>query len=260
MLPDAQFTLSEADARALTTQGTTRDAFDALGVYSEDNHAGEGRWLVSRVGDMLDCGAYSVTATASSNLAVTASQITLKAATFAGDIKTTGSVSLDAISDGHTIIDSQDVTISTLPASLTLDNAVLNLPAGSDVTAYEEINTGGYRATADGEYVARGKDASIIDANGFNVTVITDPLPTPSTMIWDGDGLFAGRSMTRLAHSSKAATETKRWHMLAMWTADLGQSFLTGPDTLHRSTEWVVDDGSVTNSGFLGAKIKRQRW
>ena len=188
MLPDAQFTLSEADARALTTQGTTRDAFDALGVYSEDNHAGEGRWLVSRVGDMLDCGAYSVTATASSNLAVTASQITLKAATFAGDIKTTGSVSLDAISDGHTIIDSQDVTISILPASLTLDNAVLNLPAGSDVTAYEEINTGGYRATADGEYVARGKDASIIDANGFNVTVITDPLPTPSTFIWDGDG------------------------------------------------------------------------
>ncbi len=257
MLPDAQFTLSEADARALTTQGNTRDAFDCLGIYSEDNHAGEGRWLVSRVGDMLDCGAYSVTATASSNLAVTASQITLKAATFAGDIKTTGSVSLDAISDGHTIIDSQDVTISILPASLTLDNAVLNLPAGSDVTAYEEINTGGYRATADGEYVARGKDASIIDANGFNVTVITDPLPTPSTFIWDGDGTIrwaiydqtgtfieSGDGDKTLAHAGGVDSGT--WTIVSHKIGHVPQI-----------DRWVSDDGSVTNSGFVGAEIKR---
>jgi len=240
---------------ALGSIDTSQRVYDRAKLFLFDNYSGESQTIVTRSGNIIDTRSYNFIASATHAQAFSfdGSTVFLKAATFAGDIETTGSVSLDAISDGQTIIDSQDVTISTLPASLTLDNAVLNLPAGSDVTAYEEINTAGYRATAHGEYVARGKDASIIDANGFNVTIITDPLPTPSTMIWDGDlsvrwaiydqtGTFieSGDGDKTLANAGDV--DSGPWTIVSHRAGHAAQI-----------DKWVSDDGTTTSLSFSGA-------
>ena len=172
LVPDSILTETDKNiVDAYTELDTAAKFYDRSKAEWRDN---DGYPIITRVLNEIDFGSYDldIITTASDAYSFSGNKITANATIFAGDINTTGVVDVAAIVDGHTIKNSQDVTLTTLPATLTLDNAILNLPPGADVTAYTEVNGGSYKATADGTYTARGKNVSIIDPNGFTITVV----------------------------------------------------------------------------------------
>ena len=88
---------------------TPQKFYDRAKAYLVDNYAGETQTIVTRVGDEINAGSYDIVidATASSVFDLTGNTITIKAATFTGNITTTGTVTLlnGAIVNGG-IIDS----------------------------------------------------------------------------------------------------------------------------------------------------------
>lgn len=254
MLPDTSITETDkavVDAYSITTTVsdsavtitggaiTTRQAYDAICAHLEDN------WKAvdlraGRAGDMLDVGSR-----------------TLSLPSVDGDLQSSGAITVASIAEGRVIKDSPNVTIGTLPATLTLDNAILNIGSGADVTEYTELNGGSYKASSDGEYIARGKSASIIDVNGFTITVVTAALPTPSTMnfVADGDTRWAiydnnngfvesGSGNKVLAHTG--GVDAGVWTIVSHKKGYAGQI-----------DRWTSDDGSVTNLTFVGSQIRR---
>ena len=105
---------------------------------------------------------------------VTAGSTTISSGAIFTALKTTGTVIIDSVGEGLIIRDSSLVSITDLPDVLTLDNTILELAPGDDITQFVELNNAFYLATDDGTYIARGKSAGIIDANGFNIIVETE--------------------------------------------------------------------------------------
>ena len=254
--PDALATATKAATIALATQDNAYEAYDKVVMDQSITYANEADWLVSRSGNTFIVSTFNVVASGTATFGRTASAITLKSATFAGSITTTGSVSLAAIGEGQTITSSQNVTLATLPTALTLDNAILNLPAGADVTDYVETNGGSYKATADGTYTARGKASSIIAANGFNITVVTAAAPTPSTLnftansarwaIYNNSGTFieSGTGDKTLNHS--AGVDAGTWKIISHRKGYVAQI-----------NTWSADDGTTNAIAFAGTQIVR---
>lgn len=253
MLPDASITepdknvvdaypitLAVSDSAVTITGGaiTTRQAYDAICAHLEDN------WKAvdlraGRAGDMLDVGSRALSLTSVD-----------------GDLQSSGAITVAEITEGRVIKDSPNVTIEALPANLILDNAILNIGPGADVTDNTELNGGGYKATGNGEYIARGKSASIIDANGFTITVVTAALPTPSTMNFVADGarwaiydnnngfVESGSGNKTFAHTG--GVDAGVWTIVSHKKGYAGQI-----------DRWMSDDGSIANLTFVSSQIRR---
>ena len=167
---------NEATALAYTTQEDKDKAFDHFyALWIRDYNRSIPEFPLTKTDNGLNCGSLnfdSLTGTAEGALSPTSA--TVRSATLNSSITTTGTISLQGgIAENQTVKDASLVTIGTLPSVLTVDNTILELAPGADITDFIELNGGSYRATADGNYIARGKPASIIDANGFTITVET---------------------------------------------------------------------------------------
>tara|TARA_R110002096_G_scaffold47183_4_gene126129 strand:+ start:80 stop:2557 length:2478 start_codon:yes stop_codon:yes gene_type:complete len=242
---------------AYTTSETAAKFVDLAALNLATNRPASTTHDFTLAGTTVTGGANSITASASgAAYAFAGTTATINAASFNASITTTGSVSLVAIAESQTITSSQNVTLATLPTALTLDNAILNLPAGADVTAYVETNGGSYKATADGTYTARGKASSIIAANGFTITVVTAAAPTPSTLnftansarwaIYNNSGTFieSGTGDKTLNHS--AGVDAGTWKIISHRKGYVAQI-----------NTWSADDGTTNGIAFAGTQIVR---
>ena len=234
---DSSISFTSDDGIMSSTWVTVHNLYDAMCANLEENWEAVDLRAI-RTGNQLDFGNRSVSLT---NLGVS------------GHLKTTGSLTLSQIDNGSTISGSQNVVIDTLPTSITVDNAVLNIKPHTDITHFKEVNGARYKATADGTYTARGKSASIIDANGFTITVITEALPTPSVLnfkssgarwsIFDDNGDFVQSGSGDKVLNHRGGIDKGVWTIVSH-----KQGFAAQIDT------WISDDDSNNLVEFNGAK------
>ena len=167
-------------AYSLTTWNSAQ-MYDAIKVYeatrSERHLVGDS--LVDRTGIVNDLGSLDLVFDngASSNVGVLGSVLTVKGTTYDGSLTTTGSVTLDSISESQTIKDASTVTLTNYPTVFTADATVVNVDSSLDVTDWTFINSASLRLTADATITTGGNTGLVIDANGFTLTRI-DTLPT----------------------------------------------------------------------------------
>ena len=162
-----------AAALAITTQSNTELAYDHVkALWVRDFDTTIPVFPLKREGDTLDVGdLFFVVSDATGEGILSDTGVLINAPVYDGSITTTAAIDLNQIAENKTIKNASAVSITTLPGVLTVDNTILDLAPGADVTDFIELNGGSYRATADGTYIARGKLASIIDPNGFTITV-----------------------------------------------------------------------------------------
>lgn len=160
----------DIEPEAGTTAQTLRALIEAWG--------GVGSMPYSRTGEVLELEALDLTTAAGAAYGCTASALTLRAATFIGDITTTGTVTLEAIAEGRTIRDAANITLTTLPTVLTLDNTVCIVEGTQDVSEWNFENGASLRLSADANITTGGNTGLSIDENGFVLTredgLITD--------------------------------------------------------------------------------------
>ena len=109
MTPDlvvSEATKSVVDAYA--SIDTPQKFYDIAKAYLVDNYAGEAETIVTRDGITIDAGSYDVVLSSSAENVFTLSgnTITLKTSSFIGTITTSGSVTLNNVDFGGTILDS----------------------------------------------------------------------------------------------------------------------------------------------------------
>lgn len=128
---------NKATVDAYTDIDTSAKFYDRAASYLEDNFGTYLDFVVTRSGNQIDAGAYSVTidATAASAFAVSGNTITIKASTFTGDMVTTGTITL---ANGATFIGTRTdangtVTVTTL--------TLTGLQANSEVRIYNAGTT-----------------------------------------------------------------------------------------------------------------------
>ena len=112
---------TKATVDAYTDLETAQKFYDRAKAYLVDNYAGETSTLVSRSGDTIDAGSYDVVvdATAAVPFAFDGSVITIKTSDFAGNISTTGIVTLQngaSVSGGIEDASGVQKSITGLPA------------------------------------------------------------------------------------------------------------------------------------------------
>ncbi len=184
LLPD--FTTTEQDGaavRAYLTQETRQRVYDQQKAQITDFQGLEAVPPVSLTDGFLNTQASDVNFLSGAALSAFAGNtLTAYADPFLDSLIGTGNLSLQSIAENQTIRNYASVQIASLPTTLTLDNTILDLTPGADITSFTELNGASYRATADGTYIARGKSPTIVDANGFSISVVTEPLPTTYTL------------------------------------------------------------------------------
>ena len=137
-LPDLSISENtKTTVTAYATIETSAKFYDRAASYLEDNFNTIRAALVSRSGIEINAGAYNVTidATASSAFNLSGNLITIKASSFAGDMTTTGIITL---SNGATFIGTRTDTNGTIK---TQQFSVTGLVAGSRLRVYNKTTS-----------------------------------------------------------------------------------------------------------------------
>lgn len=128
---------TKATVDAYTELETPQKFYDRAKSYLYDNFQGEANTIVSREGNLIDCGSYDlvVDATSGTAFSIAGNVITIKASTFTGDITTTGTITLQ---NGASFIGTfTDTNGTTTVTELTLTG----LQSNSEVRIYQAGTT-----------------------------------------------------------------------------------------------------------------------
>lgn len=134
---------------------TPEKFYDRAKSFLTDNYAGETATLVSRNGNEIDAGTYNITidAAAASAFAFDGSTITIKAATFTGNITTSGTITL---ANGAQVLGTYGSTtvlpwtVTNVEATSTLQ--LFNITQDAEVENLVTTGTAGTKVTASGTY------------------------------------------------------------------------------------------------------------
>jgi hypothetical protein len=137
-------TITETDkllVDAYTEIETPEKFYDRAKSYLTDNYAGEETTIVSKAGNEIDLGSYNlvIDSSASSAFAFDGSTITIKAATFVGNLTTTGTITLTNSSVEGTYTDANGTNI-ILPWSVSNVEATATLQLYNVTKDIEVVN------------------------------------------------------------------------------------------------------------------------
>ena len=128
---------TKATVDSYTELETPQKFYDRAKSYLYDNFQGEANTIVSREGNLIDCGSYDlvVDATSATAFSIAGNTITIKASTFTGDITTTGTITLQ---NGASFIGTfTDTNGTTTVTELTLTG----LQSNSEIRIYQAGTT-----------------------------------------------------------------------------------------------------------------------
>ncbi|MFZ9903677.1 MAG: hypothetical protein ACO3FT_08485, partial [Ilumatobacteraceae bacterium] len=134
---------------------TPEKFYDRAKSFLTDNYAGETATIVSRNGNEIDAGTYNITidAAAASAFAFDGSTITIKAATFTGNLTTSGTITL---ANGAQVLGTYGSTtvlpwtVANVEATSTLQ--LFNITQDAEVENLVTTGTAGTKVTASGTY------------------------------------------------------------------------------------------------------------
>lgn len=199
---------NKATVDAYTELETPQKFYDRAKSYLYDNFQGEATTIVTREGNVIDCGGYDlvVDATTSSVFDLTGNTITIKASTFVGELITTGTITFvnGATIDGAYTDTNGTVRLVNVSAMVTdtstnpigsanclvyqqTPEAITSITRSGSVATVTKtshnLNVGDYfivRGANEIEYNRLHQVTNVIDANSFEYNVSGTP-STPAT-------------------------------------------------------------------------------